>query len=196
MGNSKQDTEEKTMAKKEKKLEMDNGLDKKLSQEARLKDLTKKMYVVVGTAVIFLLAFIYLTSYSRKTAAEQLETTMFLNQYRTGSKNLTTAVQSYAVTGDEQYYQNYMDELNVVKNRDIAWAGLQANDIKANEWAMLEEIAGMSNGLVPLEEEAMKQTAAGNNIKAMEAVFLSGSTSYDTSHIPWYYIAYGLQGNC
>ena len=159
------------MAKKEKKLEMDNGLDKKLSQEARLKDLTKKMYVVVGTAVIFLLAFIYLTSYSRKTAAEQLETTMFLNQYRTGSKNLTTAVQSYAVTGDEQYYQNYMDELNVVKNRDIAWAGLQANDIKANEWAMLEEIAGMSNGLVPLEEEAMKQTAAGNNTKSMEAVF-------------------------
>ena len=159
------------MAKKEKKLEMDNGLDKKLSQEARLKDLTKKMYVVVGTAVIFLLAFIYLTSYSRKTAAEQLETTMFLNQYRTGSKNLTTAVQSYAVTGDEQYYQNYMDELNVVKNRDIAWAGLQENDIKAEEWAMLEEIAGMSNGLVPLEEEAMKQTAAGNNTKAMEAVF-------------------------
>ena len=63
MGNSKQDTEEKTMAKKEKKLEVDNGLDKKLSQEARLKDLTKKMDAVVGTAVIFLLAFIYLTSY-------------------------------------------------------------------------------------------------------------------------------------
>ena len=159
------------MAKKEKKLEMDNGLDKKLSQEAKLKDLTKKMYSVVGVAVVLLAAFMYLTSYSRSTAAEQLETTMYLNQYRTGSKNLTTAVQSYAVTGDEQYYQNYMDELNVVKNRDIAWAGLQENDIKAEEWAMLEEIAGMSNGLVPLEEEAMKLTAAGNNIKAMEAVF-------------------------
>ena len=159
------------MAKKGKKLEMDNGLDKKLSQEAKLKDLTKKMYSVVGVAVVLLAAFMYLTSYSRSTAAEQLETTMYLNQYRTGSKNLTTAVQSYAVTGDEQYYQNYMDELNVVKNRDIAWAGLQENDIKPEEWAMLEEIAGMSNGLVPLEEEAMKQTAAGDNIKAMEAVF-------------------------
>ena len=159
------------MAKKEKKLEMDNGLDKKLSQEAKLKDLTKKMYSVVGVAVVLLAAFMYLTSYSRSTAAEQLETTMYLNQYRTGSKNLTTAVQSYAVTADEQYYQNYMDELNVVKNRDIAWAGLQENDIKPEEWAMLEEIAGMSNGLVPLEEEAMKQTAAGDNIKAMEAVF-------------------------
>ena len=159
------------MAKKGKKLEMDNGLDKKLSQEAKLKDLTKKMYSVVGVAVVLLAAFMYLTSYSRSTAAEQLETTMYLNQYRTGSKNLTTAVQSYAVTADEQYYQNYMDELNVVKNRDIAWAGLQENDIKPEEWAMLEEIAGMSNGLVPLEEEAMKQTAAGDNIKAMEAVF-------------------------
>ena len=159
------------MAKKGKKLEMDNGLDKKLSQEAKLKDLTKKMYSVVGVAVVLLAAFMYLTSYSRSTAAEQLETTMYLNQYCTGSKNLTTAVQSYAVTADEQYYQNYMDELNVVKNRDIAWAGLQENDIKPEEWAMLEEIAGMSNGLVPLEEEAMKQTAAGDNIKAMEAVF-------------------------
>ena len=86
------------MAKKEKKLEMDNGLDKKLSQEARLKDLTKKMYLVVGVAVVLLAAFMFLTSYSRSTAAEQLETTMFLNQYRTGSKNLTTAVQSYAAT--------------------------------------------------------------------------------------------------
>ena len=159
------------MAKKEKKLEMDNGLDKKLSQEARLKDLTKKMYLVVGIAVVLLAAFMFLTSYSRSTAAEQLETTMFLNQYRTGSKNLTTAVQSYAVTGDEKYYQDYMKELNEDKNRDIAWAGLQENDIKANEWAMLEEIAGMSNGLVPLEEEAMKQTAAGNSEQAIEAVF-------------------------
>ena len=164
---------------KTKNVEMDNGLDKKLSQEARLKQLTKRMYMVVGVAVVLLAAFMYLTAYSRSTAAEQLETTMFLNQYRTGSKNLTTAVQSYAVTGDEQYYQDYMDELNVDKNRDIAWAGLQENDIKANEWAMLEEIAAMSNGLVPLEEEAMKQTAAGNNVKAMEAVF--GAEYADTS---------------
>ena len=156
---------------KEKNVAVDNGLDKKLSQEARLKQLTKRMYLVVGVAVVLLAAFMFLTSYSRNTAAEQLETTMFLNQYRTGSKNLTTAVQSYAVTGDEQYYQDYMDELNVDKNRDIAWAGLQANDIKANEWAMLEEIAAMSNGLVPLEEEAMKQTAAGNSAKAIDAVF-------------------------
>lgn len=154
-----------------KKVETDNGLDKKLSQEARLKALTKRMYMIVGVSIIMLLAFIFLTTYSRSSSAEQLETTMFLNQYRLGSKNLTTAVQSYAATGDETYYQNYMKELNEDKNRDIAWAGLQENDIKADEWAMLENISSMSNGLVPLEEEAMKQVAAGNSAKAVEAVF-------------------------
>ena len=80
---------------KAKNVEVDNGLDKKLSQEARLKQLTKRMYTVVGVAVVLLAAFMYLTTYSRSTAAEQLETTMYLNQYRTGSKNLTTAVQSF-----------------------------------------------------------------------------------------------------
>ena len=150
---------------------VDNGLDKKLSQEARLKDLTKKMYMIVVVAVVLLAAFMYLTGYSRSKSAEQLETTMFLNQYRIGSKNLTTAVRSYAVTADEQYYEDYMNELNVDKNRDIAWAGLQDNDVEASEWAMLEEIAAMSNGLVPLEEEAMAQVKAGNTTKAISAVF-------------------------
>ena len=157
--------------KKEKKVEVDNGLDKKLSQEARLKALTQRMYMIVGVSIIMLLAFIFLTTYSRTSSAEQLETTMFLNQYRLGSKNLTSAVQSYAATGDETFYQNYMKELNEDKNRDIAWAGLQENDIEASEWEILNSISSMSNGLVPLEEEAMKQVASGNTKKAVEAVY-------------------------
>ena len=153
------------------KVEVDNGFDKKLSQEARLKGLTQRMYMIVGVSVIMLLAFIFLTTHSRSSSAEQLETTMFLNQYRIGSKNLTSAVQSYAATGDQTFYNNYMKELNEDKNRDIAWAGLLENDIKADEWEMLNNISGMSNGLVPLEEEAMKEVAAGNTKKAVEAVY-------------------------
>ncbi len=163
------------MAKETKKVRkneaVDNGLDKKLSQEARLKTLTQRMYMIVGVSIIMLLAFIGVSTYSRSASEEQLETTMFLNQYRTGSKNLTTAVQSYAATSDETYYNNYMKELNEDKNRDIAWAGLQDNDIKEDEWVMLKSISSMSEGLVPLEEEAMKQVAAGNAKKAVELVF-------------------------
>ena len=88
-----------------------------------------------------------------------------------GSKNLTYAVQAYAVTADQQYYDAYMNELNVDKNRDIAWAGLEKNDIKADEWAMLNQIADYSNGLVPLEESAMDSVANGDTESAIEYVF-------------------------
>ena len=78
-------------------------------------------------------------------------TTLFLNQYRIGSKALTYSVQAYAVTGNEKYYNDYMKELNVDKNRDIAWAGLEGNDITEEEWNEMRQIAELSNGLVPLE---------------------------------------------
>lgn len=160
------------MAKETKKnVGADNGVDKRLSQEAKLKSITKRMYAIVAISIVMLMAFIFLTTHSRNSSAEQLETTMFLNQYRLGSKNLTSAVQSYAATGDETFYNNYMKELNTDKNRDIAWAGLQENDIKDSEWKMLEDIAGMSNGLVPLEEESMREVAAGNTRKGVELVY-------------------------
>lgn len=52
--------------------------------------------------------------------SQQLEATMYMNQYRLGSKTLTSAVQSYAVTGDKTYYNNYMKALHEGKNCDIA----------------------------------------------------------------------------
>ena len=130
--------------------------------------------VIVGITV--LLVFTIMNLVTSTISAEQLETTMFLNQYRLGSKTLTAEVQSYAVTGDRQYYDNYMKELNEDKNRDIAWAGLQKNDITAEEWAKLEQIAGMSNGLVPLEEKAMELAGQG---KIAEATALVFGTEYE-----------------
>ena len=157
--------------KKRNGVEANSGLDPKLSQEARLKDITKKIILTAVVACTTLACFIYLTAHSRSTFEEQLETTMFLNQYRLGSKTLTASVQSYAVTGDEAYYNAYMKELNEDKNRDIAWEGLKGNDVTEEEWAKLEHIASMSQGLVPLEEEAMAQVKAGNRQAAVDAVF-------------------------
>ena len=143
----------------------------KNSQVARLKKIIKETRVSLITGVVLLVLLIIASvSYVRITY-EQLESTMSLSQYRMGSKTLTTAVQSYAITGDTQYYEAYIKELNVDKNRDAAWEILQRNDIKADEWEGLNEIAALSNGLVPLEEEAMAAVAAGNTQTAVEFVF-------------------------
>lgn len=140
-------------------------------QSGMLQKVSRKTTVLVWTGIIFSITFIVVSIYTILSSSEQLETTMYLNQYRLGSKNLTEAVQSYAVTGQQKYYDNYFKELNTDKNRDIAWAGLQENDLKSNEWEMLESIAGMSNGLVPLEEAAMESVMAGDLGTAQDSVF-------------------------
>lgn len=145
--------------------------ENKNSQAYRLKNIVVKSKGMVIVGGIFLLLLFSIMIITNRISSEQLEDTMYLNQYRLGSKALTAAVQAYSVTGDQQYYDAYMKELNEDKNRDIAWAGLEENDIKAEEWDKLNQIAGLSNGLVPLEEAAMSSVADGDMQSAIDYVF-------------------------
>lgn len=143
----------------------------KVGQAAELNKLVKQAFraVIIGVA---LLALSIAITFSMSGAQDaQLQVTMALNQYRDGSKALTSAVQSYAVTGNSLYYDQYMNELNVDQNREKAIATLQKYDITDEEWAALNEIAGMSEGLVPLEEAAMASVTAGDLVAAQESVF-------------------------
>lgn len=143
----------------------------KNSQVARLKKIVKQTRFSLILGVVLLALLIVASASYVSISSEELESTMALNQYRLGSKTLTSAVQAYAATGDTQYYDAYMQELNVDKNRDTAWEILQKNDIRDDEWAALNDIAGLSNGLVPLEEDAMAAVAEGNTQAAMADVF-------------------------
>ncbi len=143
----------------------------KNSQVARLRKIVKQTNFSLVLGIILLVLLFFASISYALVSNEQLESTMYLNQYRLGSKALTTAVQSYAVSGNTMYYDDYMRELNTDKNRDIALAGLEANDIKDYEWAELNEIAALSDNLVPLEEDAMAAVAAGDVTAATEYVF-------------------------
>ena len=141
------------------------------SQSAMLQQNTRSTYRILIISIVMLILFVGSNMYLSRINSQQLEATMYLNQYRLGSKTLTAAVQSYAVTGDQTYYDNYMKELNEDKNRDIAWEGLQKDGLTDNEWALLNHIAEMSNGLVPLEEEAMDKAGSGDTQAAISYVF-------------------------
>ena len=143
----------------------------KTSQSYQLKKIIKQSAISVIAGAILLLLSVGTTLWMGHVADQELETTTFLNQYRLGSKALTYAVQTYAVTGNQDYYDDYMRELNEDKNRDIAWAGLKKNNLKSSEWALLEQIAELSNGLVPLEEKALQLAEQGNTSEAMSHVF-------------------------
>ena len=141
------------------------------SQSARLRILAIQALAAVILGAVLLIGFFLCNSAISAMNVTQINTTAALNQYRIGSKTLTYEVQSYAVTGDETYYNNYMKELNEDKNRDKAIAVLEECGLTDEEWAGLEKIASMSNNLVPLEEAAMECVKNGDLETARESVF-------------------------
>ncbi len=123
----------------------------KNSQSYQLKKIVSQSIIAVAVGAVLLLLSLGTNLWMGKVTDEELETTTYLNQYRLGSKTLTYAVQAYASTGAQKYYDAYMKELNEDKNRDIAWAGLKKNHITDKEWKTMNQIAEFSDGLVPLE---------------------------------------------
>lgn len=144
---------------------------RKNSQANQLKKLVKKTLFAVGTGVVMLLisvASLYLSSMAQSA---EFATTTALNQYKQGSKTLTYAVQSYAVTGNTKYYDSYRQELEVDKNRETALEILHKRDVTEEEWEVLNQVQELSNGLVPLEEQAFAEAALGNLKTAQSLVF-------------------------
>ena len=148
------------------------------SQAAQLKKLVHQAVVSVVIGIVLLVGFILFNMAMSSIHSAQINTTVALNQYRIASKTLTYNIQSYAVTGEQKYYDGYMKELNEDKNREQALETLEKCDLKENEWTSLNQIASMSNQLVPLEEKAIEYVQAGDLTAAQECVF---STEYGTS---------------
>lgn len=143
----------------------------KNSQAVKLKKLVRQALLSVGTGAVLLLGFIFFNMAMSKINNEQINTTVALNQYRTASKTLTYNIQSYAVTGEQQYYDKYMEELNEDQYREKAIETLKSCALKEEEWASLNQIADMSNQLVPLEEETIAHVQAGDLAAAQACVF-------------------------
>lgn len=142
-----------------------------IGQAAQLEKLVKQAFLAVGIGVALLIISTAAMFLMSSVQSEQLTVTMALNQYKYGSKTLTSEVQSYAVTGEQIYYDNYMKELNEDQNREKAMEILKKYDITDEEWAKFDEIAALSNGLVPLEEAAMASASAGDLKAAQASVF-------------------------
>ncbi len=156
-----------TMGKKQ------SGASGNKSQAAQLKKLVRQAFVSVAVGAVLLLGFIFFNICMSSLQTAQINTTVALNQYRTASKTLTYDIQSYAVTGDQSYYDGYMKELNQDQNREKALATLEKCSLLDSEWTSLNQIAGMSNELVPLEEQAIAHVQAGDLEAAQACVFSS-----------------------
>ena len=92
-------------------------------------------------------------------------------RFMEGSAYLTNEVRAYAATGDKLHFDNYMNEMSVEKNRDIAVENMRQIGLTYQEQGLIAEMFAISNFLVPLEIESMELAEAGDIPGAMEAVY-------------------------
>ena len=131
-----------------------------------------------GVTILALFFMVFcLVCYSRITTKlntankYRYELTYNANRFMNGSSYLTNEVRAYAATGNQEHYDNYWNEINHLKNRDIGVEKMKEIGITAIEQSMIDEMSNLSNTLVPLEENAMKNVMAGNEAAAIDYVY-------------------------
>ena len=146
-------------------------------QEAHLRKLMKQAIMVIAIGIFWLIMCILSSIFITVAKDAQIGVGNALNQYRLASRNLTLSIQSYAVTGDQQYLDAYNKEIEVDQNREKAIQTLQEYQIEASEWTKLNEIATQSKNLIEYELAAVAGVEAGNMDWAREQVFGSAYES-------------------
>ena len=141
---------------------------RKNSQEAQLRELVRHAFMVVGAGIVLLLGSAVFNLVLSNMQTVQLNAALALDQYRVGSKTLT-----YDVTGDQKYCDAYWKELNEDQHREKAREALKKCGLTSQEWASLDEIASLSEHLVPLEEQALEAAGKGDLAGAQASVFTS-----------------------
>lgn len=143
------------------------------------------IYLLNGISIASLLFLIFsLLSFTKvngqlnEANEDRFMLTYNANRFMNGSAYLTNEVRAFASTGEQVHYDNYWNEVNELKNRDKGVAAMQEIGITAEEQGMIDDMSALSNNLVPLEDEAMKNVQAGNMEDALDYVY---GKDYSTS---------------
>ena len=143
------------------------------------------IFLLNGISIISLI-FMVLSLYSYSNVSSQLNEaseerfllTYNANRFMNGSAYLTNEVRAFSATGNQEHYDNYWNEINNLKNRDLGVAAMQEIGITPKEQEMIDDMSALSNKLVPLEDEAMKNVQAGKTKEALDYVY---GEEYSTS---------------
>ena len=132
------------------------------------------MITSIVLLILFGISFYFIitsNAHLDKTAADRYEMFENAQRFMDGSAYLTNEVRAFAATGNPAHAENYYNEVNVAKNRDIAVANMRNIGITYHEGALVTEMFALSNNLIPLEEEAIRLAEAGDIDGALEAVY-------------------------
>lgn len=103
--------------------------------------------------------------------SEKALATSYARQLSETSDYLTDKIRSYSATADKTYYNDYWKEVNETKRREEAISKLTDLGITDEEMACITNMKAASDGLVPLEEQAMALVESKDLTGALEKVY-------------------------
>lgn len=142
-------------------------------------------FILNGTSILSLLFLVLsLSNFSKvnthldEANENRFDLTYNANRFMNGSEYLTNEVRAYAATGNQEHYDNYWNEINTLKNRELGVAAMQEIGITPEEQKMINDMSALSDTLVPFEEKAMENVQAGKMAEAIDYVY---GASYSSS---------------
>ncbi len=133
--------------------------------------------LLIGIIVAFIMVVV-LNARIDTANNNRIELTRNANRFMAGSAYLTNEVRAYAATGNQVHYDNYWNEANHLKNTTVGVENMKKIGITGSEEKKIDEMLTISDQLIPLEENAMKDVQAGRMSAAIDYVY---GNAYETS---------------
>ncbi|MBR5509848.1 MAG: HAMP domain-containing protein [Lachnospiraceae bacterium] len=143
----------------------------------KMKKRTKAKFLSILTIVMVLvcgmscLGIFYVNSALTDELDYVIHAYDYAKTFGDASGYLTDEVRAYAATGDRKHYDNYWYEVNTAKNRDNSVEAMHALGISQTESDLIDKVYSLSDGLIPIEEQAMEYTMAGNTAGALGLLY-------------------------
>lgn len=127
--------------------------------------------ITIVASVFSLVMLNRAVSEEREAAASQLELERQANQLLRASDYLTEQAQSYVQYGEQQYLNNYWEEVNETKRREEAIERLEELGVSEEHFHILFQAQAESNALIDVEDEAMTLAGSGDYDSARQLMF-------------------------
>ncbi|MDE7169154.1 MAG: methyl-accepting chemotaxis protein [Mucispirillum sp.] len=128
-------------------------------------------FAMFGSFLIFMSVIYKSTKDLEKVVSNGIEIVAHSSQIAKASDYLTNQAQKYAVTGNKEYYDNYWNEVNNTKRRDVAVEKLTALHVPSEILSLVEQAKRDSDTLIKLEEESFAAVQEGDLKKATEIMY-------------------------
>ncbi|MDD3428669.1 MAG: methyl-accepting chemotaxis protein [Oscillospiraceae bacterium] len=145
-------------------------------KKVRNQSLTNLLFSIASFAssALLILAFVFMLMVNNSLLNEKENRNLFtkyLYQFKDASTYLTNEARSYAANANRVHYDNYWNEVNNVQTRQKVLENMQALGLTAEEQALMQQIAQISDDLVPIEEKAMNAAAKGDKETAITLLY-------------------------